>query len=213
MHSQESRASWDSEGAGSWRRPPPACFIPAHRPVPWGGGRLPEAGLCAHGGCLATGPQGRGLDQRGRGWTRGDRAGPEGTGLDQRGRGWTRGDGAGPQGMGLDQRGRGWTRGDGAGPQGTGLDQRGQGWTTEDKAGPQRTRRHRARGQMDTQLAHLQSSCPCSFSRSISMHRERPGLANRRNLLRNRQPPPRSVRRLSSPEHGSSYTCRNSLSG
>ena len=82
MNPQESCASWDSGGTGSWRRPPPARFIPAHRPVLWGRGQLPEAGLCSHGGCLATGPQGTGLDQRG--W-----AGPQGTGLDHRRPGWT----------------------------------------------------------------------------------------------------------------------------
>ena len=147
MNPQESCASWDSGGTGSWRRPPPARFIPVHRPVPWGRGRLPEAGLCSHGGCLATGPQGTDLDQKGQGWTRGDKTGPQKTRLDHRG----------PEDI-----------------------------RREDRRTP---RSHICRAAAP---APSPGPSPCIGSAW--------DLANRRNLPRNRQPPPRFVRRLSRPE-------------
>ena len=127
MNPQESCTSWDSGGTGSWRRPPPARFIPAHRPVLWGRGQLPEAGLCSHGGCLATGPQGTGLDQRG--------------------------------------------------------------WEDIRREDRRTSRSHICRAAAP---APSPGPSPCIGSAW--------DLANRRNLPRNRQPPPRFVRRVSRPE-------------
>lgn len=80
------------------------------------------------------------------------------------------------------------------GPQGTGLDQRGRAGP-EGRAGPQGTRRHRARGQTDTQLAHLQSSAhllllrvtsACIGSARGSLSVEQPGIDS---LLKVREAP------------------------
>lgn len=61
------------------------------------------------------------------------------------------------------------------------------------------------RGQTDTQVAHVQNSCPAPCPGPSPCIGSAWDSANRWNLPRNRQPPPRSMRCLSRPERCPHY--------